>query len=273
LLIASISQPEQAEVRAAALAEREDTPADGADGLTTKTARAHKKAYSIGPPLVPAVVVSRIVQYVEKIRIRKKPEFVGLVCRYWSLKREARRGAPLLKRLHLEPWTANGGAGQSDEDKALKLEVRVAVLGPSGIETDGRIFQQLKQLREDLKKVRDIIDLVRQREAVKLEAARLTDDILVTTLYPHERDMYAAFEAIVKWAFSSPTLPLLCCADVIFIFRKDTKDVFRNPVSRVEVPDYFQIVKVPMSWSMIQAKLDRHEYWSVQALKVSKLTV
>jgi NuA3 HAT complex component NTO1 len=32
----------------------------------------------------------------------KKKDLVEKVGRYWSLKREARRGAPLLKRLHLE---------------------------------------------------------------------------------------------------------------------------------------------------------------------------
>lgn len=91
---------------------------------TSKTARAYAKTYKLGPPLVPKIIVDRIMQYIAKVTLRQKREFVILVCKYWSLKREARRGAPLLKRLHLEPWTAsNGGRNQSEEDKVTKLEV------------------------------------------------------------------------------------------------------------------------------------------------------
>jgi NuA3 HAT complex component NTO1 len=50
--------------------------------------------------------------------------------------------------------------------------------------------------------------------------------------------------------------------------RKDKNHIFRDPVSKVEVPDYFDIIKDPMSWSVIDAKLDKHEYWSLQAFKV-----
>ena len=92
---------------------------------TAKSARAYAKTYKLGPPLVPAIVVERILTYTSRIKIRKKTEFVQQMCRYWSLKREARRGAPLLKRLHLEPWTATGsGKALSEEEKIMKLDVR-----------------------------------------------------------------------------------------------------------------------------------------------------
>ena len=70
--------------------------------VTTKTARAHAKAYRPGPPIVPRIVVNSLLEYVAKVAMRKKQPFVERLCRYWSLKREARRGAPLLKRLQLE---------------------------------------------------------------------------------------------------------------------------------------------------------------------------
>lgn len=106
------------------LLERDSDPSALPTGRSAKTARAYAKSYASGPPLVPAIIVERVLQYIAKVSVRKKPELVLQVCKYWSLKREARRGAPLLKRLHLEPWTATaGGAGQSDEEKGMKLEV------------------------------------------------------------------------------------------------------------------------------------------------------
>ena len=69
---------------------------------SSKSARAYAKTYRIGPPLVPAIVTSRLTEYISRISLRKKQIFILSVCKYWSLKREARRGAPLLKRLHLE---------------------------------------------------------------------------------------------------------------------------------------------------------------------------
>ena len=105
--------------------EHDDETLTAATPKSSKTARAYAKTYKPGPPLVPHIIVQRLLQYIGKVVIRQKEKFVLMMCKYWSLKREARRGAPLLKRLHLEPWTANYGSRQhSDEDKDIKLEVR-----------------------------------------------------------------------------------------------------------------------------------------------------
>ena len=50
--------------------------------------------------------------------------------------------------------------------------------------------------------------------------------------------------------------------------RQDRKEFFKNPVNKAQVPDYFEIVKKPMCWMMIEAKMDKYEYWDVQAFKV-----
>jgi hypothetical protein len=124
-------------VRLEALAaEREASP----QNESAKTARAYATTYTSGPPLIPALIVDRIMQYINRVIIRKKLDFVLSVCKYWSLKREARRGAPLLKRLHLEPWTATssatGGGRGSEEEKVMKLEVFARFVYMSSAQTD-----------------------------------------------------------------------------------------------------------------------------------------
>lgn len=112
------------------------------------------------------------MEYIGRIEMEEKDSFVGAVCRYWSLKREARRGAPLLKRLHLEvrslfnlylavlivsrqPWTASASSKhQTDLEKAKRLEL-------------------IHLLRNDLEKLRQLTDHVAQREQKKLERVQL----------------------------------------------------------------------------------------------------
>jgi hypothetical protein len=51
-------------------------------------------------PVVPAAILAKLLARFPQ----QLPDFLVLVCKYWSLKRLYRRGAPLLKRLHLEVW-------------------------------------------------------------------------------------------------------------------------------------------------------------------------
>jgi hypothetical protein len=50
--------------------------------------------------------------------------------------------------------------------------------------------------------------------------------------------------------------------------RSDKNEYFKNPVSRIEVPDYYEKIKKPMCWSVIEGKLERYEYWDLQTFKV-----
>ncbi|KAJ7027919.1 bromodomain and PHD finger-containing protein 3 [Mycena alexandri] len=222
---------EQADLREAALEaeqEEEDDEEQYNSTKLSKSARAYAKSYRPGPPLVPAIIIDRILQYISRTTIRKKQEFIAMMCKYWSLKREARRGAPLLKRLHLEPWTASTSAKmQGEEEKLMKLE-------------------QLQHLRKDLEDLKGLTQLSRRRETRKLKQAQLIQEFLSRALFPHAPQLRSAFDRISAL---------------------DRNDYFKLPVSKKDVPDYFEVVKNPMSWSNIEAKLDNHQYWDIQSFK------
>ncbi|KAH9930248.1 PHD-zinc-finger like domain-containing protein [Fomitopsis serialis] len=223
---------EQQDARAAAL-EAEHAEADVYDNRnpspkSNKTARAYAKTYKPGPPLIPRIILERILHYISKVAVRHKREFVVLVCKYWSLKREARRGAAFLKRLHLEPWTANAGSLQhTDEEKAIKLEF-------------------MKRQRRDLESIRMIAEMCRKRESLKLDRVEAIQYVFDKLLLAHEPVLRHAFERITA---------------------ADRMDVFRNPVSLEDVPDYLEIVERPMSWSVIDEKLNGHQYLDLQEFK------
>ncbi|KAI5123496.1 hypothetical protein M0805_008864 [Coniferiporia weirii] len=228
---------EQLAIHEAALAELDEAPQESGFDFSnaslvdvhtprsSKKARAYAKTYKLGAPLVPAIIVRNLIQYIARINIRKKLDFVHLVCRYWSLKREARRGAPLLKRLHLEPWTASAaGKAQTEEEIAIKLEY-------------------LKCLREDLESVRMLAELTRKREMQKQKQAQVIHEVISTVFFPHAPQLRNAFERIEAL---------------------DRNEFFKNPVSRTVVPDYFDVIKKPMCWKTIDTKLDANKYWNVK---------
>ena len=69
----------------------------GGVSRSIERAWAYAETYKLGPPLVPVLIaVRRIMEYIGKATIRKKLDFVHLVCRHWSLKRKAGRGGLLL---------------------------------------------------------------------------------------------------------------------------------------------------------------------------------
>lgn len=51
--------------------------------------------------VIPEIVYQRVLASIQRFTLRRKSTFVAEMCKYWSLKRESRRGASLLKRLQL----------------------------------------------------------------------------------------------------------------------------------------------------------------------------
>ncbi|WVR09068.1 hypothetical protein IAU60_006129 [Kwoniella sp. DSM 27419] len=192
--------------------------------VTKKSAQAHSKSFRPGPPIVPKVILNKLNDYVAKVTIRKRQPFIERLCRYWSLKREARRGAPLLKRLHLEPWTASSASRQQTEtEKAQKLKF-------------------LQMLRNDLEKVRMLAELVRKREKEKLRQVQVIKDVVDKFVFPHSAKLRDILERIAAM---------------------DKQELFLHPVNRAEVPDYFDVIREPMCWLFISEQLDKNGYLNV----------
>lgn len=91
---------------------------------------------------------------------------VEAVARYWSLKREARRGTPLLRSLLIEPeWPT----GEFSEEAAA------------------RSLCERRQLVDELTRVKEVLVLLRQREQAKLEAYQCAHDMVRLLSTPYYR--------------------------------------------------------------------------------------
>ncbi|CEP19970.1 hypothetical protein [Parasitella parasitica] len=192
----------------------------------SKAARAHQHQYTAGAPIAPEYILDKLenLQCVRQTKLKKKASLITSICRYWSLKRESRRGAPLLKRLHLEPWTASSSElKQSEVEKAQKAS-------------------SMMSLRADLEKVRMLTEQVQKRERHKLDRVRKQKAYIEMILYPVEFIVHPILRQLMAM---------------------DKKDFFRYPVPVELAPDYYDVVEEPMSFSDIQEKLALHRYSTV----------
>ncbi|KAG1452636.1 hypothetical protein G6F46_001262 [Rhizopus delemar] len=190
---------------------------------TSKAARAHQHHYSAGAPVAPQYIMHKLenMKCVREANLRKKSSLIKSVCRYWSLKRESKRGAPLLKRLHLEPWTASASQLKESEVEAAQKA------------------SSLMNLRSDLEKVRILTEQVQKREKQKLDRARKQKAYLELILFPLDYIIGPVLDQI---------------SDL------DKNGIFRYPVTQEIAPDYQTIVKEPISFSEISDKIESHAY-------------
>lgn len=131
-----------------------------------------------GAPVIPQAVFEVVDAAMSRFALRRRKEYVAEACRYWTLKREARRGAALLKRLQLQMETFS----------SMELTRRnFASIGPSGKQRLIRRIEFAKMLIGDLERLQELSQEVVERERVKLDEAELELDFVDTCYFPISR--------------------------------------------------------------------------------------
>jgi NuA3 HAT complex component NTO1 len=128
-----------------------------------------------GAPVVPAVVFNTVETSLARFTIRKRKEFVERACRYWTLKREARRGAALLKRLQL----------QLESFSSMEITRRnFAAMGSAGRPRLQRRIEFAELLQKDMAHVTGLTADLREREELRLKEVELLRELVDAVYFP-----------------------------------------------------------------------------------------
>lgn len=159
--------------------------ADGSVGDDTITVANQKRKRSqppkmswrlpSGAPVVPAVVYNTVEASLTRFTIRKRKEFVEKACRYWTLKREARRGAALLKRLQVQLETFS----------SMEITRRnFAGMGAAGRPRLLRRIEFGELLQKDMEYQVQLAEMVKEREMLRLQELLMLKDQIDTVYTP-----------------------------------------------------------------------------------------
>jgi len=128
-----------------------------------------------GAPVVPSVVFNTVDASLVRFTIRKRKEFVEKSCKYWTLKREARRGAALLKRLQL----------QLESFSSMEITRRnFAGMGSAGRPRLHRRIDFAEMLQKDMGHLTELCRQVQEREEIRLKEVELLRELVDTVYFP-----------------------------------------------------------------------------------------
>lgn len=128
-----------------------------------------------GAPVIPQVLLNSVVASLQRFGVRQRKQYAEDACRYWTLKREARRGAALLKRLQLQLETFSS------------MEMTRRDYGAMGMAGSKRLQRRIEfgeRLYRDLDRLRMLCDEVKKREKEKLKDAEMLRGIVDTVYFP-----------------------------------------------------------------------------------------
>ncbi|KAJ5238731.1 Zinc finger PHD-type [Penicillium chermesinum] len=144
-----------------------------------------------GAPVIPQVVLNSVVASLGRFTVRGRKQYAEEACKYWTLKREARRGAALLKRLQLQLETF------SSMEMTRRDYVAMGVTGHKRLQ---RRIEFGEHLYKDLDRLRMLCDEVKKREREKLKDAEMLRSIVDLVYFPIFPLLWPVFEkAQSRW--------------------------------------------------------------------------
>lgn len=186
-----------------------------------------------GAPVVPQAVYHNVENSLIKFNVRKRKEFVQEACKYWTLKREARRGAALLKRLQL----------QMEAFSSMEITRRnFAGMGAAGRPRLQRRIEFAEYLEDDMEQLRVLTQKVKEREEEKLKDVMVLKAIVDAIYFPIPPILEPILDRAQRYV--KPSGPYVFYANNTHSY--DGKGVFSE------------------GFSSIQTKLDEKYYTSVQ---------
>ncbi|KAJ8395121.1 hypothetical protein AAFF_G00035770 [Aldrovandia affinis] len=180
---------------------------------------------------VPQIPTHRLNKICKGVLVQKKNQFMQRLHNYWLLKRQSRNGVPLIRRLHSH-LQAQRSSEQTEPDEKV-----------CAVREELKYWQKL---RHDLERARLLVELIRKREKLKREQVKVHQAALEMQLTP----------ALVLLRSTLDQLQ-----------EKDAAQIFANPVSLSEVPDYLEFITQPMDFSTMRTKLEAHGYRSLAELE------
>ena len=134
-----------------------------------------------GAPVIPQIVFNTVCDSLVRFGVRKRKEYVVEVCKYWTLKREARRGAGLIRRLQLT-------------ETSHELTRRNWKLLGQGRKKLLRRLELAAELKSDVEKLKTLSEDTRRREIEKGTEAEMLRNFVEMVYFPEVPLMWPILE-------------------------------------------------------------------------------
>lgn len=181
--------------------EAEAEEAVAATGTNKRKRQAmQKKIWRLpsGAPIVPQIVYDKVDTALQRFAIRQRKHFVAEACKYWTLKREARRGASLLKRLQLQMETFT----------SMELTRRnFASMGAAGRPRLQRRIDFAQSLEKEMDLIVKNANMIKQKEELKMQDVDILRSLVDTIYFPITPLLTPAIEKAIRCVSSLANLP------------------------------------------------------------------